>query len=170
MANVPSPLPGPMAGIETNVSVNMLSRMPGIHGKNSLHFRGKNILEFLMEYEHAAKHANLTNKKKCQELRIYFMKKEKCILDVLEGYINENWQELRKELMSLYTSSEEKKTYRPKDMQQFSTMKRKITRLLHFDNYQRKFKVIMVDLEKHRALSEYDCNNYFWSGIQPTSL
>ena len=135
MANVPSPLPGPMAGIETNVSVNMLSRMPGIHGKNSLHFRGKNILEFLMEYEHAAKHANLTNKKKCQELRIYFMKKEKCILDVLEGYINENWQELRKELMSLYTSLEEKKTYRPKDMQWFSTTKRKITRLLHFNNY-----------------------------------
>src|SRR5260221_13159847 len=119
MANVPSPLPGPMAGIETNASVNVLSRMPGIHGKN--------ILEFLMEYEHAAEHANLTNKKKCQELRIYFTKKEKHVLDVLEGYINENWQELRKELMSLYTSSEEKKTYRPKDMQQFSTMKRKIT-------------------------------------------
>src|SRR5260221_13128693 len=111
MANVPGPLPGPMAGIEMNVSVNMLSRMPGIHGKNSLHFRGKNILEFLMEYEHAAKHANLTNKKKSQELRIYFMKKEKCILDVLEGYINEKWQELRKGLMSLYTSSEYKKTH-----------------------------------------------------------
>src|SRR5258708_22265222 len=109
-ANVPGPLPGPMAGIEMNVSVNVLSRMPGIHGKNSLCFHGKNILEFLMEYECAAKHANLMNTKKCQELRIYFTKKEKCILDVLEGYINENWQELRKELMSLYTSSEEKKT------------------------------------------------------------
>src|SRR6266436_6923211 len=133
MANVPSPLPGPMAGIETNASVNVLSRMPGIHGKN--------ILEFLMEYEHAAEHANLMNEKKCQELRIYFMKKEKHILDVLEGYINEDWQELRKELMSLYTSSEEKKTYQPKDMQQFSMMKRKITRLLHFDNYQQKCKV-----------------------------
>ncbi len=147
-ATFPSPLPGPTAGIEMNASVNMLLRMPGIHGKNSLHFHGKNILEFLMEYEHAAEHANLMNEKKCQELRIYFTKKEKHILDVLEGYINEDWQELRKELMSLYTSSEEKKTYQPKDMQQFSTMKRKITRLLHFDNYQQKFKVIMVDLEK----------------------
>ncbi len=28
----------------------------------------------------------------------------------------------------------------------------------------------MVDLEKCQALSEYDHNNYFWSGIQPTSL
>src|SRR5258708_33155174 len=79
-ATFPSPLPGPTAGIETNVSVNVLSRMPGIHGKNSLCFHGKNMLEFLMEYECAAKHANLMNEKKCQELRIYFTKKEKCIL------------------------------------------------------------------------------------------
>ena len=143
-ANVPGPLPSPATGIETNASVNVLSRMPGIRGKNSLLFCGKNILEFLMEYECAAEHANLTDEKKCQELRIYFTKKEKHILDVLEGYINKDWQEL----MSLYTSLEEKKTYQPKDMQRFSTMKRKITRLLHFDNYQQKFKVIMVDLEK----------------------
>src|SRR5260221_9651960 len=104
-ANVPGPLPvpGPTAGIETNASVNVLSRMPGICGKNSLCFCGKNILEFLTEYQCAAEHANLTNEKKCQELRIYFTKKEKCVLDVLEGYINEDWQEL-KELMSLYTS------------------------------------------------------------------
>src|SRR5258708_5308511 len=136
-ANVPSPLPAPSpaAGIETNASVNVLSRMPGICRKNSLRFCGKNILEFLMEYQCAAKHANLMNEKKCQELRIYFMKKEKCILDVLEGYINKDWQELKKELMSLYTSLEEKKTYQPKDMQCFSMMKRKITRLLHFDIY-----------------------------------
>src|SRR5258706_5669955 len=86
-ANVPGPLPVPghAAGIETNASVNVLSRMPGICGKNSLCFCGKNILEFLTEYQCAAEHANLTNEKKCQELRIYFTKKEKCVLDVLEG-------------------------------------------------------------------------------------
>ncbi len=28
----------------------------------------------------------------------------------------------------------------------------------------------MADLDKHQALSEYDRDNYFWSGIQPTSL
>src|SRR5258708_33938464 len=95
-ADVPGPLPvpSPIAGIETNVSLNVLSRMPGIRGKSSLCFRGKNILEFLMEYQRADKHANLMNKKKCQELRIYFTKKEKRVLDVLEGYINEDWQEL----------------------------------------------------------------------------
>src|SRR5258708_10169606 len=30
--------------------------------------------------------------------------------------------------------------------------------------------VIMVSLEKCQALLVYDCDNYFWSGIQPTSL
>src|SRR5258708_22146896 len=147
-ATFPSPLPGPVAGMETNASVNVLSRMPGLHGKNSLHFWGKNILEFLMEYEQAAQQANLTDVKRCQEIRIYFARKEKWVLDVLEGYINEDWQVLKREL-SLYTSLEEEKTYRPKDIQHYSTKKRKIMKLLHFDIYQRKFKVIMGDLERH---------------------
>ncbi len=30
--------------------------------------------------------------------------------------------------------------------------------------------MIMVSLEKCQALSVYDCDDYFWSGIQPTSL
>ncbi len=110
-ATFPGPLPGPIAGMETNMSVNMLLHMPGLRGKNSLHFWGKNILEFLMEYERAAQQANLMNMKRCQEIRIYFARKEKQVLDVLEGYINEDWQALKRELLSLYTSSEEEKTY-----------------------------------------------------------
>ena len=51
----PQPAPSPGVGVETNTSVNMLLHMPGLRGKNSLHFWGKNILEFLMEYEQAAK-------------------------------------------------------------------------------------------------------------------
>ena len=48
---------------------------------------------------------------------------------------HDNWQTLKKELKSLYTSSEEERTYQPKDMQHFSTMKRKITWLVHFNNF-----------------------------------
>ena len=80
-------------------------------GKSSLHFQGKDIKEFLVEYERSADHANLTNAKKCQEIRIYFARKEKRVLDVLESYTNEDWQGLKRELKSLYTSSAEKKTY-----------------------------------------------------------
>ena len=72
---------------------------------------------------------------KCQEIRIYFARKEKWVLDVLEGYINEDWQVLKRELLSLYMSSEEEKTYQPKDIQCYSTKKRKITKLLHFNIY-----------------------------------
>ncbi len=87
--------------------------------------------------------------KRCQEIRIYFARKEKRVLDVLEGYINEDWQALKRELLSLYMSLEEEKTYQPKDIQCYSTKKRKIMKLLHFNIYQRKFKVIMGDLERH---------------------
>src|SRR5258708_7399779 len=110
-ATFPGLLPGPIAGMETNVSVNVLLCMPGLCGKNSLHFWGKNILEFLTEYEQAAEQANLMDMKRCQEIRIYFARKEKWVLDVLEGYINKDWQVLKRELLSLYTSLEEEKTY-----------------------------------------------------------
>ena len=66
-ASTPGPAPALGASMETNASVNMLSLMPGLCGKNSLHFRGKHIMDFLTEYECTAAQANLTDVKKCQE-------------------------------------------------------------------------------------------------------
>ena len=119
------PVPGP------NVQLNMLSHMPSPCGKNSLQFCGRNIDDFLTEY----KHTNLMDEKKCEELRIYFTKKEKEVLDVLEGFVQGDWRHLKRELRSLYTSSTEKKTYQPRDIQCFIAKKRKITKMIHFDTY-----------------------------------
>ena len=154
----------------TNPPTNMLSRMPSPRGKNSLRFRGKDIESFLTEYEHFAAHANLTDDVKCEEVRIYFSRKEKRVLDVLDGYLNRDWSELTEQLRSLYTSSVERKTYQPRDIQRFIARKRKITKLLHFDTYRRQFLVITAGLEARDALSGYDKDDYFWSGIRPTSL
>src|SRR5260370_15484792 len=160
----------PVPTLNPNIHINMYSRMPSPYGKNSLHFHGKDIEDFLTEYEHFADHANLTNEKKCEEIRIYFVKKEKRVLDVLEGYIAGNWRKLKRELKSLYTSSAERKMYQPRDIQKFITKKRKISKLNHFDTYRRQFLVITRSLEARNALSGYDQNDYFWSGIHPTSL
>ena len=80
-------------------------------------------------------HANLTDDVKCEEIHIYFSKKEKRVLDVLGGYVALNWNELKGQLRSLYTSSEEKKIYQPQDIQHFIMKKRKIVKLIHFDMY-----------------------------------
>src|SRR5258708_5677713 len=82
----------------TNPPTNMLSRMPSPRGKNSLRFRGKDIETFLTEYEHFAIHANLTDEAKCEEVRIYFSKREKRVLDILEGYQTSDWVKLKREL------------------------------------------------------------------------
>src|SRR5258708_13586910 len=163
-----SPLPTPDLGV--NMHLNMLSQMPSPHGKNSLHFRRKDIEEFLTKYEHFAKHANLTENKKCQEIHIYFGKKEKDVLDVLSGYHEENWRSLKRELHSLYMSSSERQTYQPQDIQHFIDRKQKITKLIHFDMYCHQFMVISASLEAWNALSGYDHSDYFWSSICPTSL
>ncbi len=155
----PVPIPNP------NIDVNMLSHMPSPWGKSSLCFHGKDIDEFLSEYEHFAVHANLTDKKKCKEIRIYFAKKEKRVLDMLNSYLTRDWHGLKRELRSLYTSSAERQAYQPQDIQQFIAKKRKITKLIHFDTYHREFLVISASLEAQNALSGYDWDDYFWSGI-----
>ena len=101
-----SPPPAPDPGV--NVHLNMLLWMPSPCGKNSLCFCRKDIKEFLTKYEHFAEHANLTEDKKCQEIHIYFAKKEKHILDCLSGYCEGNWRLLRRELCSLYMSLSER--------------------------------------------------------------
>jgi len=149
----------------TNPPTNMLSRMPSPRGKNSLRFRGKDIETFLTEYEHFAIHANLTDEAKCEEVRIYFSKREKRVLDILEGYQTSDWVKLKRELRSLYTSSAERRVYQPRDLQRFIARKRKISKLNHFDTYRRQFLVITAGLEARNALSVYDKDDYFWSGI-----
>src|SRR5258708_12765190 len=81
------PTPTPAAPVEVaNPPTNILSCMPSPRGKNSLRFRGKDIESFLTEYEHFAAHANLTDEVKSEEIRIYFSKREKRVLDILGRY------------------------------------------------------------------------------------
>ena len=156
--------------IATILQTNILSQMPSLQGRNSLCFQGKDINGFLSEYEHAASCMNLTDEAKCEEIQLYFMRKEKWVLDILEGYVAHNWNNLKGQLRSLYMSSAVMRIYQPQDIQHFIAKKRKISRLIHLNTYQQDFLVITAGLEAWNALSAYDCNDYFWSGIRPTSL
>ncbi len=127
-------------------------------------------LFFLTEYEHFTSHVNLTDEVKCEEIQIYFAKKEKQVLDILEGYAMLNWNNLKGQLWSLYMSSVERRIYQPQDIQHFITKKRKISKLIHFDTYQCQFLVITAGLQAQSTISAYNRNDYFWSGIRPTSL
>ena len=114
---------------------SMAHKMLSPCGKEALHFHGKDIDGFLGEYETAAQNSNLTNMQKCKGFRIYFLNKQKELLDVLPSFHAKDWTDLKKALESLYTSTAQKKVYQPRDMQKFSAKKRKIMRLDHFDTY-----------------------------------
>ncbi len=68
-------------------------------------------------------------------------------MDMLEGYQMLNWSNLKEQLKSLYTSSVERKTYQPRDIQRFIAKKREISKLIHFDTYRQEFLVISAGLE-----------------------
>ncbi len=79
--------------------------MPNPHNKGSLHFRGKDIDVFLSKFEYHADHAHLTEFERCEFICLYFSKKEKEFLDILEGFQCHNWDQLKEELWSMYSSS-----------------------------------------------------------------
>ena len=81
--------------------------MPNPCDKEDLHFKGKHINLFLSKYECYADRAHLTEVQRCEDLRLYFSKQEKRVLDILKGYQNRNWSQLIEELLLLYTSSSE---------------------------------------------------------------
>src|SRR5258707_69958 len=81
--------------------------MPNPCDKEDLHFKGKHINVFLSKYECHADRACLTEVQRCDHLRLYFSKREKSVLDILEGYQNRNWSQLIEELLPLYTSASE---------------------------------------------------------------
>src|SRR5258708_7424392 len=90
---------------DPNMIINDLVSMPNPQEKGLLHFKGKRIDAFLSKYEYYADHAHLTKVGRCMTLRLYFSKKEKEVLDILEGYHYHNWSQLKRELQSLYSSS-----------------------------------------------------------------
>src|SRR5260221_1035353 len=79
--------------------------MPNTRNKEDLHFKGKHIDKFLSKYECYVDRAHLTEVQRCEDLRFYFSKREKRVLDILKGYQNRNWSQLIEELLLLYTSS-----------------------------------------------------------------
>src|SRR5258708_28387173 len=81
--------------------------MPNPCDKDCLHFKGKRIDKFLSKYKCYADRARLTEVQRCEELRRYFSRRERPVLDVLEGHRNRNWSQLIEELLSLYTASSE---------------------------------------------------------------
>ena len=79
--------------------------MPNPRDKGLLHFKGKDIDVFLSRFEYHADRACLTEVQRCKFLCLYFSKKERKFLDILEGFQCRNWSKLTEELWSSYSSS-----------------------------------------------------------------
>src|SRR5258708_18198124 len=88
-----------------NSTIGDLPSMPNPCNKGSLHFKGKDIDVFLAKFEDYADRAHLTKFQRCDFIRLYFSKKERKVLDILEGFLCRNWDKLKEELWSLYSSS-----------------------------------------------------------------
>src|SRR5258708_25364323 len=79
--------------------------MPNPRVKGCLDLKGKDIDVFLSEFEYYADCACLTEFQRCNFIHLYFSKKERRVLDILEGYQCRSWDQLKEELWSLYSSS-----------------------------------------------------------------
>ncbi len=84
--------------------LNDVLSMPNPRDKGLLHFKGQDINVFLLRFKYYTDRAHLTEFQRCEVLRLYFSKKERKVLDILEGFQCRNWSKLTEELWSLYSS------------------------------------------------------------------
>jgi hypothetical protein len=152
------------------MSTTMYTCMPGPHSRDTLQFKGKRILCFLVEYKFCATMAHLTPSQTIHQITCYWDIKSKRFVESLDEYYHDDWEAFKTHLLDYYPSEEEKPYYKLDHLLKLVHKDRKLLLIEKFDNYVREFTVIARALEDHKALSQTDKFDYFWRGVKPISF
>ncbi|KAF9506606.1 hypothetical protein BS47DRAFT_1367234 [Hydnum rufescens UP504] len=144
--------------------------MPGPHSRDAPRFKGKWILQFLVEYELCATVAGLSSTQTIQQITCYCDTRSERFIKSLDEYYKDNWDLFKSRLLEFYPLEEERPYYRPNHLLKFIQKEQRFSSVKAFDEYFHRFMVIVKSLEDRKALSETDKHNYFWRGIKPPSF
>jgi hypothetical protein len=102
---------------------------------------------------------------RCDYVVSYCTEREARFIRMLSGFKTRYWAQLKQELLSYYPAEHEDRAYRTRDLRKFAKKDRKIKRRSHFDDYRRKFRVIMESLEEKGMLNLVERDDCFFRGI-----
>jgi hypothetical protein len=139
--------------------------MPMPSSEGAPKFNGRNLKEFLNDYEIGTEEAGWDERQKCTNLPLYCKRPMRDLISTFEEVISgHGWSSLKRKLSNHYHPDIYRPRYSRRDIEKYVRRKRSITKRLHFAKYYRDF-MMRVKFMKPRPLSREDCNLFFWEGI-----
>jgi hypothetical protein len=123
---------------------------------------------FLDEYELLLSKCRITNgKEKCNFLRRYCSKSVWRVIEGLDSYYRDDWDDLKDSIRNLYDADHNKHRYTEKDLRDYTrrSRKQKISDLRTFRKYQRRFLRVAGWLREHGKIESKQLDRYFWKGL-----
>ncbi|KAF9521213.1 hypothetical protein BS47DRAFT_1357118 [Hydnum rufescens UP504] len=132
-------------------------------------FTGRNLREFLADYEVGTGEAGWDESQKCKQLPLYCKKAVRDLTSTFEEVTSgHGWDALKKRLSDLYQPDYHKPHYTRRDIERFINKKQIISKHSHFAQYYCDF-MTKVQYVRPKPLNSEDKNLFFWEGL-PRSL
>ena len=141
------------------------SSMPMPSSRDAPRFTGKNLREFLADYEIGTSGAGWDESQKCKRLPLYCKRPMRDLIGTFDEVVNgKDWASLKRKLSDLYHPDYYRPRYTRKDIEKYVHRKRTITKRMHFAEYYRDF-MMRVQYLKPKPLHPEDRNLLFWEGL-----
>lgn len=139
--------------------------MPMPSSRDAPKFTGKNLREFLADYEIGTGEAGWSEDQKCKQLPLYCSRKVRDLVSTYEEVISgQHWSTLKRRLLDSFHPEYFRPRYSRRDIEKFVKKKRSITKRGHFAEYYRDF-LMRIKYIKPKPLSKEDCDLLFWEGL-----
>ena len=141
------------------------SSMPMPSSGDAPRFTGKNLKEFLSDYEIGTEEAGWDERHRCTKLPLYCKRPMRDLISTFEEVASgQGWESLKKKLADHYHPDIYKPRYSRRDVEKYSRKKRVITKRKQFAQYYRDF-MMRVKFVKPRPLVKEEVNQLFWEGL-----
>ena len=146
--------------------VNLPVKMPSPRSKTAPRFNGKNLTEFINEYEIHAKAAMLEKDEKAKLLMSYLSMKIRHTVEDLPEFKAKNWDKMVERLNRLYYSADHR--YRPSQtkFRDFVKNTRKFKRRVDLDKYTSKFLLMSNKLVENSQITPAKQDRSFFAACQ----
>jgi hypothetical protein len=137
-------------------------------------FKGhhNDVRDFVEHYEKLLAINNVTaDEEKCKAIRTYCSRSVKEVIESMPGYLNQDWDSLKNDLLKYYNADKSDQRFSEKDLTRFARSHREkdIKSIYEFRKYIRRYIRIAGWLRSKEKISDREYNKNLWKGL-PRSL
>jgi len=123
---------------------------------------------FLCQYEWLLTQCHIyDDKEKCEGITNYCSSQVGQLIESLDEYEHDDWDELKDKILHLYDAEQEDAHYQKSDLRKLTQKyaKKSLDKMSQWKAYEHKFTLVAQWLKAARAIQDEEYCIYFWKGI-----